>query len=295
MSGTQNIIIAGGVEIMSLVPMGANVMDGLLKKRGMPQGPVINERFKTTFSQFTGAELLAKKGNISREELDQFSVRSHARAAKASDNGYFKNEIIPTEGINSKTGERVIFDKDEGIRRGSIYKRVATLKTLRRGGCITAATSSQIADGASGVLVVNEFALKKYNLKPRAKIIGLAVIGSDPIIMLEGPVFATRKVLEQVKLSIEDIDLYEVNEAFASVPLHWANCLGADMNKLNINGGAMALGHPLGATGTKLMTTLINSLERKKKRYGLLAICEGAGTANATIVEIVNSYSKSNL
>lgn len=294
MSGTQDVVIAGGVEVMSLVPMGANVMDGLLKKRGLPQGPVINERFRTTFSQFTGAELLAKKSNISREELDQFGIKSHAKAVKASDNGYFKNEIIPTQGINIKTGESIIFKQDEGIRRGSLYERVSSLKTLRKGGRITAATSSQISDGASGVLIVNEKGLKKYNLKPRAKIIGLTVIGSDPIIMLEGPVFATRKVLKQVGLSIKDIDLYEVNEAFASVPLHWVNCLGADINKLNINGGAIALGHPLGATGTKLMTTLINSLERKNKRYGLLAICEGAGTANATIIEIVDSI-KSNL
>jgi len=295
MSGTQNVIIAGGVEVMSLVPIGSNVMDGLPKKRGLPQGPIINERFKTTFSQFTGAELLAQKSNISRKELDQFSISSHAKAAKASDNGHFRNEIIPTQGINTKTGEKITLNEDEGIRRGSLDERISSLKTLRKGGRITAATSSQISDGASGVLVVNEIGLKRYNLKPRAKIVGLAVIGSDPIIMLEGPVFATRKVLKQTGLSIRDIDLYEINEAFASVPLHWLNCLGADVSKLNINGGAIALGHPLGATGTKLMTTLINSLEQKKKRYGLLSICEGAGTANATVIEIVSSYSKSNL
>lgn len=181
---------------------------------------------------------------------------------------------------------------DEGIRPNTTIEKVRNLKTLKKNGLITAGTSSQICDGASAVLICNERSLKKYNLKPRAKIISLALAGSDPVIMLEGPIIASQKALEQVNLSIKDINLYEINEAFASVPLAWNKALGGDLNKLNVNGGAIALGHPLGATGTKIMTTLINALEKRKEQLGIQSICEGGGTANATIIEICNNKSK---
>lgn len=285
MSGTQDVVIAGGVEVMSLVPIGSNIIDGIKMKRGSPQGPKIMKKYKTMFSQFKGAELLAKKYELTRAEMDHFAVASHAKATEATQKGHFKNEIIPIQGWDKKTDSQVNVTKDQGIRAGTTLEKVSKLKTLKKDGLITAALSSQISDGASAILVVNEHALRRYNLKPRAKIVSLGLAGSDPVIMLEGPIPASKQALQKANLTIRDMDIYEVNEAFCPVPLAWAKALGADLEKLNISGGAMALGHPLGATGTKLMCTLVNNLERTGGRYGIQAICEGGGTANATIIE----------
>lgn len=285
MSGTQDVVIAGGVEAMSKVEIGSNVRDGLEKGRGKPKGERLEAKYPgIQFSQFDGAELLAEKYEITREELDQFGLLSHQRAAAATNNGYFKKEVVPVP-IKLEDGSEDLHSIDEGIRFGANLEGMQSLNPLREEGVITAGTASQISDGSAAIMVANEKAVKKFNLPVRAKIHSLAVVGSDPVIMLEGPIPATQKVLEKAGLSIDDIDLYEVNEAFGSVPLAWAKAVGADLDKLNVNGGAQALGHPLGGTGAKLMTTLVHELERQEKRYGLLAICEGGGTANAMIIE----------
>ena len=231
-----------------------------------------------------GAEMVAKEWDISREELDAFALASHLNATKATKEGRFKEEILVLDGVD-KEGNKVIHDADEGIRTDSTLEGLQGLNTLAPKGRITAGTSSQICDGASAVMIVSEKALKEHNLTPLARIHSLALAGTDPVMMLAGPIPATQTALERVGLTLEDIDLYELNEAFGSVPLAWAKELGADLSKLNVNGGAQALGHPLGATGTKLMTTLVYELKRRGGKYGLLAICEGGGTANATIIE----------
>ncbi len=285
MSGTQDVVIAGGVEAMSKVEIGSNVRDGLEHGRGKPKGERLELQYPgIQFSQFDGAELLAEKYDISREALDQFGLLSHQRAATATNNGYFKAEVLPVP-IKLEDGTEDMHLIDEGIRFEANLEGMQGLNPLREDGVITAGTASQISDGSAAIMVANEAAVQKYDLPVRAKIHSLAVVGSDPVIMLEGPIPATQKVLEKAGLSIDDIDLYEVNEAFGSVPLAWARALGADMEKLNVNGGAQALGHPLGGTGAKLMTTLVHELERRQQRYGLLAICEGGGTANAMIIE----------
>ena len=289
MSGTQDVIICGGVEAMSTVEIGSNVRDGLEHGRGVPKGERLELEYPgIKFSQFDGAELLAEKYQITRHDLDSFAVLSHQRAAAATDAGHFKQEIVPLN-IKLENGSDDVHVKDEGIRAGASLEGLQALNTLREGGVITAGSASQISDGAAAILVANEAAVKAYNLPVRAKIHALAVVGSDPVIMLEGPIPATQKVLEKAGLKIEDIDLYEVNEAFGSVPLAWAKAVNADLDKLNVNGGAQALGHPLGATGAKLMTTLVHELERRQARYGLIAICEGGGTANAMIIERMDS------
>eukprot|EP01102_Stenamoeba_stenopodia_P010644 TRINITY_DN3230_c0_g1_i2.p1 TRINITY_DN3230_c0_g1~~TRINITY_DN3230_c0_g1_i2.p1 ORF type:complete len:421 (-),score=98.24 TRINITY_DN3230_c0_g1_i2:1029-2240(-) len=289
MSGTQDVVIAGGVEVMSLIPIGSSVMDGLSAGRGMPNGEKIAAKYGgTMFSQYEGAEIVAQKFNVSREEMEEFAVLSHKRGHEATEKGYFKREIVPIKVKDAKTGKEVVHDRDEGIRWPASAEKMKQLPLLKPdGGRITAATASQICDGASALLICNERGLAKLGLKPRARIVAMALAGSDPVMMLAGPIPATRTVLSRAGLSIKDIDLYEVNEAFASVPLAWAKEIGADIQKLNVNGGAMALGHPLGATGVKLMATLLNELERRGGRYGLQAICEGGGTANATIIERV--------
>jgi len=288
MSGTQDVVIAGGVEVMSLVPIGSNVVDGVKAGRGSPMSQNINDRYPGVgmFSQFEGAELVAKKWDVTRDEMEAMAVESHRRAAEATAKGHFKREVVPVMGADPKTGKPVLVEKDEGIRPTK-REEIAKLKTLKAGGRITAAVASQITDGAAAVLICNENGLKRLGLKPRARIVSLALAGDDPVMMLSAPIPATRRVLANAKLTMDQIDLYEVNEAFASVPLAWKKELKADGNKLNVNGGAMALGHPLGATGAKLMTTLLHELERRGGRYGLQAICEGGGTANATIIEIV--------
>jgi acetyl-CoA C-acetyltransferase/acetyl-CoA acyltransferase len=274
MSGTQDVIICGGVEAMSTVEIGSNIRDGLEHGRGKPKGERLETQYPgIQFSQFDGAELLAEKYNISRQELDNFGLQSHLRASEATEAGYFKQEIVPLN-IILEDGSAAVHDKDEGIRADATLQGMQSLRALREEGVITAGTASQISDGAAAIMVANQEAVGKYNLPVRAKITALAVVGSDPVIMLEGPIPATEKVLKKAGLSIEEIDLYEVNEAFGSVPLAWAKAVGADLNKLNVNGGAQALVH---------------ELERRKARYGLIAICEGGGTANAMIIERMSS------
>ncbi|MFN3162113.1 MAG: acetyl-CoA C-acyltransferase [Pseudohongiellaceae bacterium] len=289
MSGTQDVIISGGVEAMSTVEIGSNIRDGLEHGRGVPKGDRLEAQYPgIQFSQFDGAELLAEKYQISRAELDAFGLASHQRAAKATEAGYFKNEVVPVN-ITLEDGSSDVHEIDEGIRFDASLEGLQSLNTLREDGVITAGTASQISDGAAAVMIANADAVRRFNLPVRARIHSLAVVGSDPVIMLEGPIPATEKVLAKAGLSIDDIDLYEVNEAFGSVPLAWAKALGADPEKLNVNGGAQALGHPLGGTGAKLMTTLVHELERRNARYGLVAICEGGGTANAMIIERMNA------
>ena len=285
MSGTQDVIISGGVEAMSTVEIGSNVRDGLANGRGTPKGERLEAQYPgIQFSQFDGAELLAEKYDIGRSELDSFALTSHERATNATQNGFFEKEVVPVN-IRLEDGSIDVHSIDEGIRMDASLEGLEGLNALREGGVITAGSASQISDGAAAVLIANEEGVKQHGLKARARIHSLAVVGSNPVIMLEGPIPATQKVLQKAGLKIEDIDLYEVNEAFGSVPLAWAKATGADPSKLNVNGGAQALGHPLGATGAKLMTTLLHELERRGGRYGLLAICEGGGTANAMIIE----------
>eukprot|EP00808_Paulinella_micropora_P018050 g25647.t1 len=287
-SGSQDVVVAMGVEVMSLVPIGSSVMLGVKAGYGMPMGEQMQQKWPgVVFSQFRGAELLAAKYGVTRQELDQFALESHERAAKASEAGRFKKELVPVPG-QDKEGKTFLLTQDEGVRKGLSLDSLKKLKTLAPGGVHTAGTASQISDGASAVLVVNARALKKYGLKPRARIHTLALAGSCPDIMLEGPIPATQACLAKSGLSLAEIDLYEVNEAFGTVPLAWLKALKAERSKLNVNGGAQALGHPLGCTGTKLMTTLLNELERRQGKYGLLAICEGGGTANAMVIERVD-------
>ena len=282
MSGTQDIVIAGGVEVMSIVPIGASITDGMKAEHGFPfNAKGIEKRYPGIFfSQFTGAELVADKWNLSRSDLDSFALESHIKAANASKADLFKNEILPLEG---NKGSMVI--SDEGIRYDASIEGLSGLNPVIEGGVITAGNASQITDGASAIMICNDEGLKKIKTNPRALIKTITVVGDDPVFMLTGPIPASKLALKQSNLNIDEIDLYEVNEAFAPVPMAWAIELNADKNKLNVNGGAIALGHPLGATGTKLMITMLHELERRKGRYALQAICEGGGTANATIIE----------
>ena len=277
MSGTQDVVIASGVESMTRVPMGLPVT--LAMQAGIGTGPFsqrIQDRFKVAnFSQFVGAEMIADKYGFSRQELDTFALESHRRAAQATEAGAFADEIVALDG----------HARDEGIRYDATLESIASVKLLKEGGKISAANASQICDGASGVLVVSERALKEHGLRPIARIHNLTVTGGDPVIMLEEPIPATRRALQRAGMTIDEIDLYEVNEAFAPVPLAWLREIGADPEKLNVNGGAIALGHPLGASGTKLMATLVHALKARGKRYGLQTMCEGGGIANVTIVE----------
>lgn len=285
MSGTQDVVIAGGVESMTRVPMFSNV--ALHRKEGLGAGPFserIRKRFGVDdFSQFTGAQMIAEKYKFTREQLDRYALRSHHAAVKATETGAFAAEIIPipVEGPEG-TREHV---RDEGIRFDATLEGIGAVKLLKEGGVISAANASQICDGASGVLVVNERGLKQHGLKPLARIHQMAVTAGDPVIMLEEPIPATRHALGRAGLKIGNIDLYEVNEAFAPVPLAWLQELDADPDKLNVNGGAIALGHPLGASGTKLMATLVHALKARGLKYGLQTMCEGGGMANVTIVE----------
>jgi len=281
MSGTQDMVIAAGTESMSRVPMFSNL--SFHQREGIGIGPVspsIAERFGVKeFSQFAGAEMLARKHGFDRETLDRFALESHRRAAAATEAGAFADEIVPV----LVDGEPHV--RDEGIRYDATLESIGAVKLLQEGGMISAANASQICDGASGVLVVSERALKAHGLTPIARIVDMTVTAGDPIIMLEEPLFATDKALKKSGLSIADIDLYEVNEAFAPVPLAWLEQVGGDPARLNVNGGAIALGRPLGASGTKLMATLVHALRARGKRYGLQTMCEGGGIANVTIVE----------
>jgi acetyl-CoA C-acetyltransferase len=236
------------------------------------------------FSQFMGAEMMAEKYKQTKEQLDEFAFRSHQRAIAATQAGAFKNEIAPVT-VTDKDGVKSVHEVDEGIRFDASLDAMKAVKLLQANGRLTAASSSQICDGASGVMIVSEKALKQLGIAPIARIHHLSVIGGDPVIMLEAPLPATKAALKKAGLKIDDIDLFEVNEAFASVPVAWLKETGADPERLNVNGGAIALGHPLGASGTKLMTTLIHALHARGKRYGLQTMCEGGGMANVTIVE----------
>ncbi|MET0545979.1 MAG: acetyl-CoA C-acetyltransferase [Caulobacterales bacterium] len=285
MSGTQDVVIAAGVESMTRVPMGAPTV--LAAKAGVGMGP-ISQRIKTRFgveefSQFTGAEMMAEKYGFSREQLDAFALKSHQRAAAAQRAGAFDREIVPLA-VETAQGA-TLHRADEGVRPDATLESIGAVKLLQDGGKISAANASQMCDGASGVLVVSAAALKTHNLTPIARIHNLTVTGGDPVIMLDEPIGATRRALQRAGMRIADIDLYEVNEAFAPVPMAWLKEIDADPEKLNVNGGAIALGHPLGASGTKLMATLIHALKARGLRYGLQTMCEGGGIANVTIVE----------
>jgi acetyl-CoA C-acetyltransferase len=247
---------------------------------GKPKSPGVEERYpEVVFSQFTGAEMMAEKYGLSKDELDRFAFDSHRKGREATEAGAFRDEIVPVQSGNA------LHEVDEGIRFDASLAGISGVKLLKEGGRISAATASQICDGASGVVVVNEAGLKSLGVAPLARIHHMSVLGGDPVIMLEAPLPATRRALQRAGMSIDEIDLFEVNEAFASVPAAWLKDTGADPDRLNVNGGAIALGHPLGGSGTKLMVTLVNALRARGKRYGLQTMCEGGGMANVTIVE----------
>jgi len=288
MSGSMDVVIAAGVESMSRVPMGSPM--ALPQKAGLGHymSETIHQRYPDVpeFSQFIGAEMVAKKYGLSKDALDEYALLSHQRAIAATRAGRFEREILPVE-VRTMDGTRTgeMHTVDEGIRFDVTLEGIRNVKLLQEGGVITAANASQICDGATGVMVVNERGLKALGVEPLARIHHMSVMGHDPVIMLEAPIPATERALKKAGMKIDDIDLFEVNEAFASVPLAWLQATGADPERLNVNGGAIALGHPLGGSGTKLMTTLLHALHQRGGRYGLQTMCEGGGMANVTIVE----------
>ena len=278
MSGTQDVVIAGGVQNMSLIPimsaMTLAIPLGFADPFSGSEGWVA--RYGTQeISQFRGAELIAEQWDISREDMERFALESHERALRAIDEGRFEREIVPLAGCSV----------DEGPRRGTSLEKMATLPVLVEGGRLTAAVASQISDGAAALLIMSEQAVKDHGVTPRARIHHLSVRGDDPVKMLTAPIPATAYAMQKSGMSLDDIDLVEINEAFASVVLAWQKDTGADLSKVNVSGGAIALGHPLGATGARLMTTLLHELERTGGRYGLQTMCEGGGQANVTIIE----------
>jgi acetyl-CoA C-acetyltransferase len=277
MSGTQDLVVAAGVENMAMVPIDANRT--MVKQLGAnPYGVGWNERYADEeISQFRGAQLICEKWGISRAQLEEFALASHQRAVRAIDEGRFEREIVPVNGVSV----------DEGPRRDTSLEKMAALAPLREGWEITAATASQISDGAAALLVASDTAVRRYGLTPRARIAALAVTGGDPVFMLTAPIPATEQVLDKMGLKVGDIDVFEVNEAFAPVLIAWSRDTGASLEKANPNGGAIALGHPLGATGAVLMTKLLHELERTGGRFGLQTMCEGGGQANGTIIERV--------
>ncbi len=285
MSGAMDCVIAAGVESMTRVPMGLSAALPAKNGFGFYKSPEMEKRYPgVQFSQFTGAEMLSKKYGFSRDDLDRFALLSHQRAAAATKAGAFEKEIVPVM-VQAADGTPSMHVADEGIRAESTLESIQGVKLLAEGGTITAATSSQICDGAAGLMVVNERGLKALGVKPLARVHHMSVLGHDPVIMLEAPCPATVRALQKTGMKIDDIDLFEVNEAFAPVPLAWLKVTGADPARLNVNGGAIALGHPLGGSGAKLMTTLVHALHARGKRYGLQTMCEGGGMANVTIVE----------
>lgn len=286
MSGVQDVVIAAGVESMTRVPMGSTAIFHMKEGLGNYKSPGLEAKYPgVTWSQFMGAEMIVKKHGFTKDDLDRFALESHRKAKAATEAGAFAAEIVPVE-IETPEGP-ALHVVDEGIRFDATLEGIAGVKLLAPDGALTAATASQICDGASAALVVSEAALKAHGLTPLAAIHTLTVTAGDPVIMLEEPLFATDKALARAGLSINDIDLYEVNEAFASVPMAWLKHTGADPERLNVNGGAIALGHPLGASGTKLMATLLHALKARGGRYGLQTMCEGGGVANVTIVEML--------
>ena len=277
LSGTQDLVVAAGVESMSMVPMGSSV--ALPMGLALPFGEGWKKRYgDQEISQFRGAQLMCEKWGITRGQLEDFALRSHQRAVRAIDEGRFTSQITELAGVST----------DEGPRRDTSKEKMAGLAPIREGWEITAATASQISDGSAALLIASEEAVHRHGLTPRARIHTLAVTGADPVFMLTGPIPATKQALTRAKLDIDDIDVFEVNEAFAPVLLAWSTETGASLEKANPNGGAIALGHPLGATGAILMTKLLHELERSGGRYGLQTMCEGGGQANATIIERVS-------
>ncbi|WP_201715683.1 thiolase family protein [Rossellomorea arthrocnemi] len=278
LAGDMDVVIAGGVENMSRVPMGSNYGDT------EPFSPKLKGRYEI-IHQGLSAERIAEKYGFSRRELDEFSAESHRRALKAQGEGHFKNEIMPLQ-VTDENGDTIIVTEDSGPREGTTPDVLAGLKTVfKEDGVIHAGNASQISDGAAVLLLMSREKAEELGLKPRFKVHTRVVVGSDPTLMLTGPIPATEKVLKKSGLTLEDIDVFEVNEAFASVPMAWLKETGADPEKLNPNGGAIALGHPLGASGARLMLTMMHELERTGGRYGLQTMCEGHGMANATIIE----------
>jgi acetyl-CoA C-acetyltransferase len=277
MSGTQDLVIAGGVQSMNMVPMGAGAyLAEPLKAPGATAAEGWRKRYgDQEISQFRGAELIAEQWQISRRAMEEFALESNRRAIAAVDGGVFDPEIAPLNGVT----------RDEPPRRGTTLERMSALQPIRTGGRITAALASQIADGSAALLIASEEAVRRYRLKPRARVHHMSVLGEDPVKMLTAPIPATRRALAKAGLPLQDIDLVEINEAFAPVVLAWQRELDADMSKVNVNGGAIALGHALGGTGARLMTTLLYELERRKARYGLQTMCEAGGQANVTIIE----------
>ena len=278
MSGTQDLVIAGGVQSMNQIPIMAAMIAG--QSYGHPTVHTHSKGWHARFgdqeiSQFRGAELIARKWHVSRREMEEFALESNRRALHAIDAGYFAREIAPIGA----------FARDEAPRVGTTLEKMATLDPVVPGGSITAAVSSQIADGAAALLIASAAAVRRYNLKPRARVIHMTVRGDDPVFMLTAPIPATRQALDKLGMKLADIDLVEINEAFASVVLAWQRELDADLSRVNVNGGAIALGHPLGATGARLMTSLLHELERRGGRYGLQTMCEGGGQANVTLIE----------
>ncbi len=286
MAGSHDIVIAAGIECMTRVPLGVNMSSG----PGVPFGPSMTERYWDKggiVPQGISAEMIADIWHLTREELDAYSYQSHRRAQMAKVEHRFDNEIIPIKVKNPQGIETdEIFDYDEGIRADTSVDKLASLKpAFKENGKVTAGNSSQITDGASAALIMSESMASRLNLRPRARFVAFSLAGVDPITMLTGPIPATQKMLARNSVSIEDIDVIEINEAFASVVLAWEKELKPDMNKVNVNGGAISLGHPLGASGTRLLATLVNELERSGGRLGLQTMCEGGGLANATMIE----------
>ncbi|WP_312135145.1 acetyl-CoA C-acetyltransferase [Brevundimonas sp.] len=285
MAGTMDVVIAAGVESMTRVPMGSPTVLSLKAGLGGSTSPGMEARYPgVVWSQFNAAQAIADKHGFTREQMDRFALDSHQKAARAIEAGVFKAEILALNGVD-KEGNSVVHDTDEGVRATATYEGIAGLQPLMEGGAITAGNASQMCDGAAGLLVVNERGLKQLGVQPLARVHQMTVYGEDPVIMLEAPLNATKLALKRAGLSINDIDLYEVNEAFASIPMAWVKALDADPAKLNVHGGAIALGHPLGGTGAKLMTTMFHALRSQGKKYGLQTMCEGGGLANVTIIE----------
>ncbi|MEL4027650.1 thiolase family protein [Caldifermentibacillus hisashii] len=276
-SGDMDVVIAGGVESMSRVPMFSNT-------QGVTYSEALTSKYEM-INQGLSAERIAEKWYMTKDELDEFSLNSHQKAIQAQDEGRFAKEIMPVE-VTLPDGTKTIVTKDEGPRKDTSMEKLAGLKpSFKENGFITAGNSSQISDGAAAILIMSREKAEQLGLKPRFRIVARTVVGSEPTLMLTGVIPATEKVLKKAGLTIQEIDIFEVNEAFASVPLAWLKDTGADAKKLNPNGGAIALGHPLGASGARLMLTMMSELERTGGRYGLQTMCEGYGMANATIIE----------
>jgi acetyl-CoA acyltransferase len=280
-SGQYDVVVAGGVEVMSAVPLGASKRDGSF---GEPGGPMVRARYGVTFNQGVGAEMMAKRWDLSRTQLDEFASLSHQRLAAAVDNSSFAGQILPVE---TESGPATV---DQGLRRGTSVQTLAGLKpAFVEDGVIHAGNSSQISDGAAGLLMMTSERARQLALQPIALVHTAVVVGDDPVTMLSAPIPATYKALKKAGLHLDDIGVFEVNEAFASVPLAWLADTGADPAKLNPLGGAIAIGHPLGGSGARLMTTMVHHMKDNGIRYGLQTMCEGGGTANATVLELLNA------